>query len=363
MSIFNSIWSGLKIGYDKVYSDRMAEALSTLHFRYTKSHDGVLVYKSHAAYKSVFEFIARQTALQYAERTINGLWPKYQKKIEQEIRKTVLAQQDRNRVELISMGQKIDSGLGVVQATDGQYTYIAQDKYGAKVPDALMVYYDADTPVLVTDKVKEATMLREGIDADPEDYMGGSSTSASTKTVCFIDLAPEVSISSSKNVILTNVQGRDYSRKELVSGGDLKFSVAGNIVFDEPDVYPDNDVKKFIQIMQYNGVIKVNHRLFRQFGINSIIVQDFSLGKPEFKNMQPYSFQCVAVEPDDEVVITTDTIGTINHDIAVSPLDGWYKLVLDKKSMMGKLVQQGAQMAAETTLTSIGALNDLVPNI
>ena len=53
MGLFNTIWSGLKIGYNKVYSERMLGALSTLDLRYRKSKDGILVYKSHAAYKSV----------------------------------------------------------------------------------------------------------------------------------------------------------------------------------------------------------------------------------------------------------------------------------------------------------------------
>ena len=343
MGLFNTIWSGLKIGYNKVYSDRMIGALSTLDLRYRKSKDGILVYKSHAAYKSVFEFIARQTALQYAERTINGLWPKYKKSIEDKLRQTVLAQQEANRIQLITMGAQIDAGLGVVRTTEGNYSYVAQDKYGTKISDALMVYYDVDKPVVITDKINTQNI--------------------STKTVCFIDLAPEVTLSSSKNLVLTNVQGRDYSRKELVAGGDLKFSISGNIVYDEPDIYPENDVKKFIQMMEYNGIIHVNHRMFRQFGVTSIIVQDFNLGKPDFKNMQPYSFNCVAVEPDDAVVITQDTIGTINHDIAVSPLDGWYKLILDKKSLSGQLINMAADATAGAVMGGIGELNDLVPNI
>lgn len=361
MGLFNTIWSGLKIGYNKVYSERMLGALSTLDLRYRKSKDGILVYKSHAAYKSVFEFIARQTALQYAERTLNGLWPKYIRSIEEKQRQYVLAQQDANRAILIAKGQVVDSGLGSVMTTEGNYTYVAKDKYGTKIPDALMVYYDAEKPITISDKTsKSDRMIAMGIDADEDDFMGGD---ISTCTICFIDLAPEVTLSSSKNLVLTNVQGRDYSRKELVAGGDLKFSVSGNIVYDEPDIYPENDVKKFIQMMEYNGVIHVNHRMFRQFGVTSIIVQDFNLGKPEYKNMQPYSFSCVAVEPDEAVVITQDTIGTINHDIAVSPLDGWYKLILDKKSLNGKLINMTADVATGAFMGGIGELNDLVPNI
>jgi hypothetical protein len=365
MGLFNTIWSELKIGYDKAYRERMNDAMSTLDLRYRKSKNGVLVYKSHAAYKSVFEFISRQSKLQYAERTLNSLWPKYIKSVEETRRKYALAQQDANRAILIAKGQAIDSGLGAVTTTEGNYTYIAKDKYGSKVPDAIMVYYDVETPISVSDNTAKAKrMIAMGVDADEDDFMGAD---ISTRTICFIDLAPEVTLSSSKNIVLTNVQGRDYSRKELIAGGDLKFSVSGNIVYDEPDIYPENDVKKFIQMMEYNGIIHVNHRMFRQFGVTSIIVQDFNLGKPDFKNMQPYSFNCVAVEPDEAVVITQDTIGTINHDIAVSPVDGWMSIVLGKKRIElngdNKYIQMGANAATGAAMGALGSLTDLVPNI
>lgn len=348
----------------------MMGALSTLDLRYRKSRDGVLVYKSHAAYKSVFEFIARQTALQYAEMTLNSLWPKYIRSVEAKQREYVLRQQDANRVSLIRMGQAIDLGLGVVQATDGGFTYVAKDKYGAKVPDALMVYYDVDAPVSVTDIANQYSLSeRREMKASGDQWADNHlyRTEGKTKTICFIDLAPEVTLSSTKNLVLTNVQGRDYSRKELVAGGDLKFSVSGNIVYDEPGIYPENDVKKFIQMMEYNGIIHVNHRMFRQFGVASIIVQDFNLGKPDFKNMQPYSFNCVAVEPDEAVVITQDTIGTINHDIAVSPVDSWMSIVLGKKRVEldgdNKYIQMGANAATGAAMGALGTLTDLVPNI
>ena len=47
--------------------------------------------------------------------------------------------------------------------------------------------------------------------------------------VKFADLQPVVQVSSKNNVLLTTVQGRDYTRKELVSGGDLEISINGKI--------------------------------------------------------------------------------------------------------------------------------------
>ena len=57
-------------------------------------------------------------------------------------------------------------------------------------------------------------------------------------SIAFCDLGATVSSQSSNNLILTKVQGRDYSRKELVSGGDINFTVTGKIVSNYPDIYP-----------------------------------------------------------------------------------------------------------------------------
>ena len=58
----------------------------------------------------------------------------------------------------------------------------------------------------------------------------------------FLDLGAIVQVQSSNNLVLTKVQGRDYSRKELISGGDINFTVTGKIVSNYPDVYPYAEV-------------------------------------------------------------------------------------------------------------------------
>ena len=47
--------------------------------------------------------------------------------------------------------------------------------------------------------------------------------------VTFVDLHPEVSVSSKNNIILTTVQGRDFTRKEFISGGDFEITITGKI--------------------------------------------------------------------------------------------------------------------------------------
>lgn len=339
MGYFSGAWKSLKFNAGRAGED----LLSNISYRYLRKNDGNLVYINNKGYNDFFVYVAKRASMQMVEQQVNTLFPKYQRYLEHKLRDSVLKQQDSNLKKIIEAGEKVDQGLGVVEV-DG-HKIIAKNKYGDLIPEALMLYYESDREIEVQDVI----------------YQNGNAVESSykTKTICFIDLIASVSMQSSKNLVLTQVQGRDFTRKELVSGGDLTFSVSGKIVGNDRGVYPANDVKKFIQIAQYGGVIKVNHFIFKQFNIEQILIKDYSMGASEKKNEQPYSFTCVAVEPDEDVSIATDTIGVLNSEIAISPMNKWYKLILNSK--LSSIV---ADKVAESTTSAIDTgLDALIPNI
>lgn len=312
-----------------------ANAASSVSWAYTHSPAQEVIYRNNRAYKSVLVHVAKQLAMSEIEGQINKLFPKYQRYLEKTLRKTVLEQQKSNQVQLIRNRESQMKEWGRITA-DGGHTIIAKDKYGNAVPESLMLFYDGDTDILVEDvKIVGDKQVKD---------------SYTTKTICFIDINPDVAIQSSKNIVMTTVQGRDYTRKELVSGGDLNFTVTGEIVSNEEGVYPENDVKKFIQIMQYGGVVNVNHFQFKQFNVDKIIIKDFNMQNQEFKNIQPYTFTCVAVEPDEDVVVKSDTIAAINREIEVSPMSKWYKLILNNK--YAEIVANAAASAVSSTVNA-----------
>lgn len=333
--ITSNIWSDLKFSS----ISRGEDVLGSVSYRYLRKKDGNLVYSNNKAYKSVLVHVAKQAAAQFVEQTVNSLFPKYQRYQDKIKRDKVLLQQESQRKTLIKKGEAIESGLGVVGK------YVAQDKYGNRIPEALMIYYEGDTKISV-EVAKSSADKYGAINTETESF--------ETSLICFIDLTASVSVQSSKNLILTQVQGRDYTRKELISGGDLTFQVAGRIVSDIADVYPENDVKKFIQIMQHGGIINVNHLFFKQFNVNRIIVKEYSMGNSDCKNVQPYSFSCVAVEPDEDVEIKSDTINTINNEIFKAEKDKWYKLILQK---------QLSSIAGNVSSVANLGIDSLVPNI
>ncbi len=119
--------------------------------------------------------------------------------------------------------------------------------------------------------------------------------------VAFVDLQPVVQVSSKNIIVLTQVQGRDYTRKEYVSGGDLEITVSGKIASKYPDVYPEAEVSKFIKLMQFKGVLDCDNTVLRQFNIEKLIVLNYSIPSTDCRNIQPYTISCVAVEPSESV--------------------------------------------------------------
>jgi hypothetical protein len=214
---------------------------------------------------------------------------------------------------------KRDKLLGEIVMNARGSKFYAKDGLGRKVTESLIIYYEGEEEFQVTTHIVNA----DGTEEDKDMY--------TTKIVAIADLSPRISLQSGKNLIMTTVQGRDFSRKELVSGGDLNFSVSGLIVSPILDDYPTNDVRKFINIMEYGGIVQVNNRFFDQFNVDRILIKDWRLDAQECKNIQPYSFTCVAVEPDTDVVIDADTIDLINYQIGESGVDGVVSVMLNKK--------------------------------
>lgn len=339
----SSIWS------DLIFSaGRSAQSmLGGVGYRWLNGNGpiGDLKFKSKPASKIVTARVAQQIAMQMVEAEIKKLFPRLQRSLEKNLRDTVLAQtKDSDYATLIKSGAIVTDSYGSVTTSDTNKTVVARDYLGRKVPEALIMSFVGDKDVTYTFpkavktesyKLKEQNMLQNLIEKSRTiqheiTYESVDDVTVETKEIIHIDLSAQVSLSTNKNLILTPVQGRDFTRKELISGGDLTFTVNGSVVSHTPGVYPEAAVQRLIKIAQYKGIVSVHHFIFDQFKVKQIIIKDFTLGNQEFKNIQPYSFTCVAIEAD-EIRIKNDTIGAINQEIQLSPMNAWYRLVLNNK--------------------------------
>ncbi|MCO7113858.1 DUF6046 domain-containing protein [Bacteroides uniformis] len=187
--------------------------------------------------------LLKRAAIQVASQTAYGLlrsYPRYLKYWEQQVRDKYLQTQSQS-----SLANKTGQYYQLI----GEQQAVAQKKnhidsiVGRTVADFLELSISEEGKYYDNSECKVLPNSRYGL-------------------VTFVDLGPQVQVSSRNNILLTRVQGRDYTRKEYISGGDLEITINGKITSKYPDVYPEAEVSKFIGA----GTIQGCHRL-RQHGI------------------------------------------------------------------------------------------------
>ncbi|MFR9543748.1 MAG: DUF6046 domain-containing protein [Rikenellaceae bacterium] len=203
--------------------------------------------------------------------------------------------------------------------TSGQYYQLISEQQAVA---SVKNYTDTIVGNVVSD------YLELSISSDGSYYNNANSTVEKNTTyglVTFVDLQPMVQVSSKNNILLTQVQGRDYSRKEFISGGDYEITISGKITSKYPDVYPEAEVSKFLKLMQFKGVIECDNTILRQFKIERLIVLNYSFPTSSCRNIQPYSLSCVAVEPSENVELITTTQESV--DKTFGETNKWIKWV------------------------------------
>lgn len=241
-------------------------------------HDGQVHYfsKSHN--------ILKRALIQSVSQTAYGMlrsYPRYLKYWEQRERDKHL--QTQSTTALVNKTGQYYQLISDQKTVSSQKPYV-DTIVGNKVMDYLE---------LTIDPIGNYYDIKEGRVRKNEDY----------GQVLFVDLQPQIQVSTRNNIVLTMVQGRDYTRKEYISGGDMEISVSGKITSKYPDVYPEAEVSKFLRLMQFKGVLDCDNTILRQFGITQLIVLNYNLQQPTCRNVQPYSLQCVAVEPAEAVQV------------------------------------------------------------
>lgn len=365
MSYWGGAWNSLKFSTQS----STTSLIGSPSYRYRQGGDGVVKFRNNRAYKVTLVHVAKQMAVQMAVAEIQKLFPRYQKYLAKNLRDYMREQQDSNMTTLIENQKAQTKTNGSIDAKKNGATIgkkiVAKDKFGTPVPEALIMSYELEKPITVEDVVWDENTSESW--TQKKDFFDINSTiqhksklkrknSYSTTTLAHIDLAPKITMSSGKTLVTTKVQGRDYSRKELIAGDDMTFNISGSIVSDELDVYPSTAVEKLIQICKYKGIVDVNHFLFTRLGVSKVIITDFRLEHPDSRNSQPYSLSCVAIEPDEDVQIQKDTIGILNEDLKLSPMSSWVKFVLNNK-----LAEIAANAVASAATSAIGGLGSMIP--
>lgn len=111
----------------------------------------------------------------------------------------------------------------------------------------------------------------------------------------FLDSAV-TSLSRTKNIVTTVIQGKDSSVKEFINNGDWSISVSG-IICRLGWEYPMDDVIQFNAFMEAKQTISITHEVLNALGIFDAVVTDYTLDSTQHINCQAYSFQLISDIP------------------------------------------------------------------
>lgn len=265
--------------------------------------------------------------------------------------------------------QEIEAKQYGKMEVDGGVIY-ALDDWGGIATEALMLAVELDHQITITQKfpqynTEEVKTQNNLWNKDLTFFSGNKSVSykesapteitntVNTNSLVWYDTTALVQLNSSRNVIISKIQGRDYSRKELASNGDIHFTISGQITSGRPDLYPSEEMQKFYKVMQYKGIVKVNNQVINDLGITHLLITEFKVDpKQGYKSLQNYSFQAIGLQPENEIDITEDTVEIIsqtNVDTSEEDKSEWLKMLEGQfdglKSMASDIFSQGTALA------------------
>ncbi len=117
-------------------------------------------------------------------------------------------------------------------------------------------------------------------------------------------------VSQCKNIVRTPVQGRNGDVFEYCSDGNYSIQIRGVLTSNGQDVYPTELAKQLISFCQAPVSFAVASTILKKFGVQQIIITDFSFPQLEgMRNVVPFNLQCLSETPFE---IKSQTQGTNN---------------------------------------------------
>lgn len=114
----------------------------------------------------------------------------------------------------------------------------------------------------------------------------------------------KISVSQSKNIIKTAIEGRNHTIKEHISNGDFTISMEGSIVeggFSKD--YPKGKLFLLKQFLNAPYSLNVTHAILNRLGIFQIVFESYTVPSIDgVKNVQKFSANAVSDEPIELII-------------------------------------------------------------
>ena len=105
-----------------------------------------------------------------------------------------------------------------------------------------------------------------------------------------------ISLQRTKNVVVTQLQGRTSSAKEFISNGDFAITITG-ILCERGYGFPKSQVEDFNAFMEINKALKIYNEKAESCGIIEVVITDYQLPESPWMNCQPYTITALSDEP------------------------------------------------------------------
>lgn len=107
-------------------------------------------------------------------------------------------------------------------------------------------------------------------------------------------------VSGEKNIVSTDIQGRDGSVKELIALKDRSINIVGYLVSNQINVAPIELKNTMIKICDAKTSVEVVSSFLNDFGIFNIVIDKHSISEVQGKrSILQFSLQCVSDLPYD----------------------------------------------------------------
>lgn len=108
----------------------------------------------------------------------------------------------------------------------------------------------------------------------------------------------KITLSQRKNVVITDIAGRNGSVKEYINTGDYNIRVQGMLVAEVLNVFPNVKVKEFRRICELEREIIVSSSFLNHFNITKVVILDYQVAEQEaIRNAVPFTLEMVSDTP------------------------------------------------------------------
>ena len=116
-----------------------------------------------------------------------------------------------------------------------------------------------------------------------------------------------LTVTQERNILETNLQGRDGTVKQYISDGDYHISVQASIAgdganatnqnYDTASEYPLTEMAKFVKLLTVKDALLVSSDWLDIFKIRSVVIKNYDITQETYSNRQTFTMQMLSDEP------------------------------------------------------------------